>query len=187
MFHVHQDRRTQRSATKIAKSLSELIKQKDFQEITIADVQRSTGIARTTFYRSFDNLIDVLEWECDYHFNHLFLQYRGLQQFPTERRILADYLDYWSQHNEILTVLVKIKRVDIIQTCQQKYAEEMVKEYGPVDKYSSIPLNYFLAVRMNFVLSIVLTWVASGKQETVEQLQTIAEKQIQQLAVEFIN
>lgn len=60
MFHVHADKRTQGSAKKISSALTELMRTKNFEQITITDLQRKIGIARTTFYRSFDNLVDVL-------------------------------------------------------------------------------------------------------------------------------
>lgn len=181
MFHVHSDQRTRHSATKIAQSLNDLIEAKDFADITITDIQRKTGVARTTFYRSFDNLSDVLEWECDQQLSQIFNRYHGLTKFPNEQKILHDYLVYWTQHSQLLAILIKIQRMDIIYKYQYRYAEKMVAEYGPIDRFSKIPLNYFLAVRTSFILSIILTWVDNGQIESVSQLQAIAEAQAHQL------
>ncbi|MGN1284827.1 MAG: hypothetical protein ACI4TY_05960, partial [Candidatus Limosilactobacillus intestinavium] len=176
MFHVHHDQRTQRSANKIAKALNELVQQKDFQQITIADLQRQTGIARTTFYRSFDNLVDVLEWECAQQFNEMIKKYDDLAHFPSERQLLHDYLEHWMRNGELLTIIMKIQRIDIIYHYQYNFAHQMVEKYGSVDELQETPLSYFLAVRTGFILSIIFAWVQSGKKETLPQLQKIVEK-----------
>lgn len=40
-------------------------KQKPFAEITVSELHRDYLISRTTFYRLFDNTVDVLEYMVD--------------------------------------------------------------------------------------------------------------------------
>lgn len=187
MYHVHSNKRTQRSARLISKALQTLIHQKKFNQITISDIQKQTGIARTTFYRNFDNLIDVLEWRCDAEFAHLFRQLSQGSQFPDERKALQFYLTYWAHHSSILIDLISIHRINIIYQCQQKYAARMVDKYGPLNQLSPVDRKYFLSTRVGFVLGIILQWVRTGQQESAAQLQQTAERQIRYLMFSFDN
>lgn len=187
MFHVHADKRTACSAGKIAAALSNLIQTKPFDQVTIADLQRETGIARTTFYRSFDNLVDVLEWQCDLEFYRLFSRFSGLTHFPSEKDALRIYLDYWTDHPSILVNLIKIQRIDIIYKYQEKYANLMLEKYGPLLNLAPAEQKYFLSVRIGFILSIILTWVKHGRQETPAQLAVIAERQLNYLLNSFVH
>lgn len=187
MFHDHEDARTQRSAAKIVQALNELLQTKQFSTITIADIGRKTGIARSTFYRSFDNLIDVMEWQCDAAFAQLFKNFSGQKTFPSEKKALELSLQYWTHNSAILVNLIKIKRLDIIYKYQAKYAELMLQEYGPLINLAPAEKKYFLSVRVGFVLSIILTWLRSGQKESVKELEVIAERQVQYLMKTFNN
>ncbi|GEM_PF-5850719 len=65
MYHISKDKRAARSAALIYDGLLECMKKKPFDAVTISDLQKASGVARTTFYRAFDNLSDVLYWKCD--------------------------------------------------------------------------------------------------------------------------
>lgn len=185
MFHVHADRRTQHSAQTIALTLLKLMNHQDFQQITIADLQKETGIARSTFYRSFDNLMDVLEWQCDQQFATLFAQIGSGLKFPNEKEILQQYLAYWGDHPEILVQLIKIQRVDIIYKYQNQYAQRTMMKYGPLDNQPTLDRKYFLSIRMGILLGILLPWLQSGQPESIDQLQQIAEQQLSYLMQSF--
>ena len=69
MYHIKHDKRVYKSANLICDGLAEMLKVKSYDEISITDVCNINGIARTTFYRLFDTLDDVL-----YQFDNLFEQ-----------------------------------------------------------------------------------------------------------------
>lgn len=185
MFHIPNDKRSKNSAAVIATELTRLIAKIEFDQITIADLQKRTGIARTTFYRNFDNLIDVLEWQCDHQFNQLFKNFSDLDHFPSEKVALQIYLEFGTKHYQILENLIKIQRIDIIYKYQKKYAESMASEYGSLKDIAPIEQKYFLNVRIGFILSIILTWIENGRRESLLQLQAIAQHQLEYLMNTF--
>lgn len=65
MYHIPTDKRAERSAGKIYKALLVCLDSKSFTDVTVADIYRESGVSRATFYRLFDNTIDVLLWKCD--------------------------------------------------------------------------------------------------------------------------
>lgn len=62
MYHVHQDARTMRSSKKIAEALTALLRTTSINKVTITAVCAKARVARTTFYRSFDRISDVVKW-----------------------------------------------------------------------------------------------------------------------------
>src|SRR5574344_2018703 len=69
MYHIKNDKREISSASLICESLSMIMKKKEYKDINVSEVCAYFGVARTTFYRLFDILDDVLI----YQFNKLFI------------------------------------------------------------------------------------------------------------------
>ena len=65
MYHIKQDRRSRASADEIARGLNTCLKTMPLSAVTITDLHRATGVSRATFYRLFDNIEDVLVYQCD--------------------------------------------------------------------------------------------------------------------------
>lgn len=61
MYHIKNDKRAEKSAKLICDAMLQLISTKSFSEITVSDIQRVSSVSRSTFYRCFDCLADVLE------------------------------------------------------------------------------------------------------------------------------
>ena len=88
MYHIKNDKRAQASSELICAGLLACMKEKPFARITITDVQHASTVSRSTFYRNFDCLEDVLALLCDRGFQAVFTEYNAL---PPERRGRALY------------------------------------------------------------------------------------------------
>ena len=71
MYHIKHDKRAQASTELICAGLLVCMKEKPFARITITDVQRASTVSRSTFYRNFDCLEDVLALLCDLSLIHI--------------------------------------------------------------------------------------------------------------------
>ena len=109
MYHISDDKRARQSADLIWNGLVDCMNQKDFTEITVTDLQKASGVARTTFYRAFDNLSDILYWKCDTCFREA-LSGCTPSMFLNEVDFAKHYFKYWMEHSEILEWLIKINR-----------------------------------------------------------------------------
>ena len=74
MYHIKNDKRAQTSAELICAGLLACMREKPFARITITDVQRASTVSRSTFYRNFDGLEDVLALLCDRGFQTVFAE-----------------------------------------------------------------------------------------------------------------
>lgn len=175
MYHIRNDKRALRSARALYEGLMACLAHKPFDQVTVSDVQRESGVARTTFYRSFDNLSDLLAWRCDECFREA-LGTLGPEAFRDERKLLCRYFSYWMGHGEILELLVRINRPDIIYASHRRVAGELRDRYGAIPGMNPAHGDYFMAVRTGFTLSVLTTWVEHGRAEPIEELLQIVDE-----------
>lgn len=177
MYHISDDKRARQSADLIWNGLVDCMNQKDFTEITVTDLQKASGVARTTFYRAFDNLSDILYWKCDTCFREA-LSDCTPSMFMNEVDFAKHYFNYWMQHSEILEWLIKINRQDIIYACHMKNADELQQKYGSPQGLDIQHGDYFMAIRTGFTISILTTWLKGGRKETPEEIAEIIKEQL---------
>lgn len=181
MYHISNDKRSATSAELIYQGLLDCMKKKPFEKITISDLQKASSVARTTFYRSFDNISDVLYWKCDICFQEVSGKYEP-QQFPNEIELSLHYFRYWMNHSDILELLIRINRQDIIYACHMKNAKLLQERYGTIPGFPESQSNYFMYIRTGFTISILTAWLDGGRKETPEEIIEILREQLMILA-----
>ncbi len=173
MYRIRQDQRTIRSSQMIYQALATLIREKPFNKITVTNVVEAAQVGRTTFYRCFDGLEDVLRMRCDQVFEELtayifvYLQEGGMGERNAR---LKPMLRYFYLNSEIIDLLLLAKRMDILkdsfrvgsQAIQQQAAQQLQLE----DNY----IAYLAEIRISVILSIVTQWVKTGKREAPDEL-----------------
>lgn len=177
MYHISKDKRAVQSSELIYNGLLECIKKKPFDQITISDLQKASGIARSTFYRAFDNISDVLYWKCDTCFYEV-LGNCSPELFQGEIDLIQHYFQYWMTHSDILELLIQINRIDIIYACHMKNAEILQQKFGELPGISIEHGNYFIGIRTGFTISILTVWLKGGRKETPEELVGIIKEQL---------
>lgn len=183
MYHISDDKRSRQSVELIYRGLLECLEEKPFDLVTISDVQRESGVARTTFYRSFDNMSDVLFWQCDIRFHEVLVECDPLL-FANEIVLAKHYFSYWTQHGAILELLIRINRQDIIYACHMKNANILQERFGALPNMPTEHGNYFMAIRTGFTISMLTAWLGGGKKETPDELVAIIVEQLKILAKE---
>ncbi|MGI6033477.1 MAG: TetR/AcrR family transcriptional regulator [Coriobacteriales bacterium] len=183
MYHISNDKRTRNSAELIYKGLLTCLKEKRFEQVTVSDLQRASGVARSTFYRSFDNISDVLYWKCDLCFLEILGSFTK-EQFLNEGELVHRYFSYWAEHADILELLLNINRQDIIYACHRNAARAVQEKFGKGSDLKPPTKNerYFLSIRTGLTISILTAWLEGGRKETPAQVVQIAQEQIALLA-----
>ena len=182
MYHISNDKRTRQSAELIYQGLLNCLKHKSYDSITISDLQKASGVARTTFYRSFDNISDVLYWKCNLCFHEVLSSYAPAE-FMDEIELSRHYFAYWMKHGDILELLVRINRQDIIYSCHMKNAEILHQRYADLPELDSTYGRYYMATRTGFTIGVLTAWLSGGRQETIEELMEIIQMQYDSLSV----
>ena len=183
MYHISNDKRAVQSADIIYKGLLQCLEHKSFEQITVTDVQKASGVARTTIYRCFDNLSDILYWRCDLAFREaLSVQPTDV---PREMELMQGYFAYWMEHSDILKLLIDINRQDIIYACHMRNAELLAQSYGKLPGMDETNARYFMAIRTGVTISVLKAWLDGGRKETAEELVQMLKAQVSFLASTF--
>ncbi len=160
MYHKKQDKRSIQSCDLIYIALDQLLKEKSFESISVKDVVDRANIGRTTFYRNFDAIEDVLRLKCDEAFDGMKEYLIINNQNPL---ILKTFLRYWYLDSKILEILIHIKRTDIIFDSFSRIIEDFLQiidtRIGTLIQHK----NYFIAIRIGVALNILEQWIKDGK------------------------
>ncbi len=176
MYHISNDKRAAQSADLIYSGLLQCLEKKDFDQITVTDVQKASGVARTTIYRCFDNLSDILYWRCDLAFREA-LHTIEPANAPNELELMHGYFAYWMEHSDILKLLIDINRQDIIYACHMKNAKALEQSYGKLPGMDEVNSRYFMAIRTGVTISVLKAWLDGGRKETAQELLDILKGQ----------
>ncbi|MGN1137239.1 MAG: TetR/AcrR family transcriptional regulator [Oscillospiraceae bacterium] len=177
MYHISKDKRSAASAELIYQGLLKCIKKKSFDLTTISDIQKASGVARSTFYRQFDNISDVLYWKCDTCFAEVLGSFQPAE-FLSEIELARHYFAYWIKNSDILSLLLKINRQDIIYACHMKNARLMQERFGQLPGIDETRSRYFMAVRTGLTISVLTAWLQGGKKESTDEIINILEEQL---------
>ncbi len=144
----------------ICDGLKRCLKEKSFESVTISDIQRVSGVSRSTFYRNFDRIEDVLAPMCDRVFEEAFLSdYANISEavFRT-----------WFRHQELIETIVGIDRGDMLYASLRRCTSRM--RSGLPESGDAALLDYLASIIASSMMGIMITWVERGKKENEEEL-----------------
>ncbi len=160
MYHIKPDKRARASVKLICEGLSRCLKEKSFESITISDIQRVSGVSRSTFYRNFDRIEDVLALMCDAVFEEAFAAgYANISEavFRT-----------WFRHADMIEAIVGIGRSDMLYSSLRRCADSL--RVSLADFGDAALFDYLVSIISSAMMGIMVTWVEHGKHESEEEL-----------------
>lgn len=169
MYHIKNDKRAQKSAKLIYEGLSSLIERKSFDTITITDIQKASGVGRATFYRSFDNINDVLYWQCALHYHEVMHSYLNQVKKNDEEQdpyaFLTFFFSYWMDdaNSRILQQLIKIGHYDIIYRCHFESTLIIKNSVPPKSDMTEKYYTYYMSGLIGAFIGFLITWIENGK------------------------
>ncbi|MFC4598744.1 TetR/AcrR family transcriptional regulator [Cohnella hongkongensis] len=182
MYHINADPRSVQSKTMLYRALSQRMKEKNFQSITVKEVVHTAQIGRSTFYRNFDSLEDILQWKCDESFHALYgyiVQSIASQAVRTSDKFpfILPFFRYWHADSEIVELLIAANRIDIVFSAFEDTMKKLVLRLRPAMTKLSPQFDYFLAFRSGAIIRILLQWIQNGKNLSPEDMHRFIESQ----------
>lgn len=157
MYHIKNDKRALDSALTIYRSIRHLCKKKNLADVSITDIKEECGVSRSTFYRNFDNISDVLEWKLDSFFKE-FLEKKSGDS-------ITYFFTYWNDHSDLIYLLTK-QNEDIIKTVMK----------NNLSRKDNVLDEYLLELKVSIMTSLLCKWVYRGKKESIQDMVSITEK-----------
>ena len=120
MYHIPNDKRAQKSAEKLTMGLFKMMERKAFVDITVKDITEISEIGRATFYRLFDNIVDILYWNCE----KILLD--TLENAPNDEEnnfheFFVYFAEKWVKNEKLMCALIKASRTDILFDVHMKH------------------------------------------------------------------
>jgi AcrR family transcriptional regulator len=173
MYHIKSDHRNQVSCELICQSLVKLINQFGIENINIKVLIETAGVGRATFYRSFDVIDDVLQYQTDQIIQELITNvYSGLKDrlMISEKEIFFWFFKFWQSHTEFLRTLVRAKRLWLLENSLDRVFKTRLSFIKNLLNLSEVNWQYFIKMRALMLTSILAEWVESGEKETPDEL-----------------
>jgi hypothetical protein len=171
MYHIKNDKRCRKSAAAIVAALEQLLDRKSFMDITVTDIQKTAGVGRSTFYRLFDNIDDVVTYSVDEQFKEIVKGYTDLSM----RDFTAACISGMTESGGALMNILSSGRADLITRSLRKNLREAAEGQGEI---SEDELQYSFAVFASVCMAVVRVWDEGGRKETIDQLVDYVEKYI---------
>lgn len=184
MYHIKNDQRSIRSAEMLYEGLSRLIQEMPFGSIKVNDLVEASNVGRTTFYRNFDTIEDILRLRSDQVFDEM-IQYviEYIEKYGNESRmmLLKPVLRYFYLHSEIIELLLQADRLDIAMQSFHRAVEPFEE---PARAYLGIHENYVdynITIRIGIVTNILVKWIETGKKGPPDEIADTLSSMIKQM------
>lgn len=164
MYHIKEDKRSQRSAQLIVTGMMECLSQKSLNDLTITDIVTRSMVGRATFYRLFDSVIDVLALACDQLFTKL-----GNRESADPASWLLTNLQEFMNHDLLLETLVENHQLQLLYDAQDRQLAKLdfLKRHMTV---SDDQADFFLADLTYLLVGTLNTWINHRKRESAKEL-----------------
>lgn len=170
MYHIKEDGRTQKSAERIRKAMMDLFQKKPFEEITVSDIQKISGVGRATFYRLFDNTADVLEWMC---VRMLAEAVKEQKEQDSVRQRMLSFIRHCMENETLVEAVFKSGQIQVFYRAFEKdrYGDSAFWFSGKhLDTRGE---EYLGSMAVTAMIGGLSAWVRHQKRETPEELYEI--------------
>jgi AcrR family transcriptional regulator len=149
-------------------SLMLLMKEKDFEQISITDITKKAGVSRMSYYRNYDNKKDII---IDY-LDHLFIEYiNELKAYKdlTAYQFAHQYFIYFRKQEELMKNLIKADLSNLILERFDKYLYVIFKKI--ISKTYPVKINkYHISYTSGGLYKVLVHWINSGLVESDEEM-----------------
>lgn len=161
-----------RSKKWITDSLLKLMKEKDFEKITVKEIIKDADLTRQTFYRNFSSKEDVLKEYIEALYEECFREINELED-KNLFKILTTYFYYWHKNKDFLMLVCKSKFNYNIEKFYAPYMLvllEGIENYINTPVYTDAQINYIKEFILGGLINLKMSWSINNYKETPEEL-----------------
>lgn len=181
MYRIKEDQRSIQSAQLISEGLAMVLKKKDYPDISISEVCKINGIARTTFYRHFDTLDDVLMYQYDQLFQQSIRNYADNSYEPVSFARLL--LQIATENPTLTTAIIKSDRRELLVAATRSN-EKLIMDLLQI-QLSNKDLSYLTTLLTYIAYATLKEWVEHGCQESLDELYELMKREVKFIANQF--
>lgn len=174
MYHIANDKRATRSAENLYQGLIKCMETKTFQDISVTEVIRHSKSSRTTFYRLFDNIHDVLYWKCEQIMMET-LSIKFMSSTIDTQKMFLIFISFWMQNQKLLKLLIQNDLTDILYQLHLDHIEEIKVILFTDERLSTYQQEYIASLLASMMPVVFKNWVKYPDQTAEEILSQLQE------------
>ena len=183
------DRRVQRTIQSLRAALLELIKEKDYDDISIEEITERANVGRTTFYLHYKDKEDLLMEEIS---AIMYERAQALSEIPfsvwvpvseedLKKNIALQPLllvfEHIHNNSELYYLLLKstnsskiVERIRKVSTDAIVQFVEAKMQTDPIPLLSEVPIEFFAAFFSGALISVVSWWIKEDMRHSPEEM-----------------
>ena len=181
MYHIKSDKRQMQSVNMLIDGLSLLLSEKSFEKITVKEVVEASKVGRTTFYRSFDEIKDILIYEYDNLLKELavyIVDYITNSGMPLGKNILKPALRFFYTDESVVQKLMRAGQHEVMKERMLSMFRDFMNNHMQI---KSDYKEYYIELRCAIWTSILFTWIKNDKDIPPDILAEYVSQQIVEL------
>ena len=164
------DAQVRRTRQWLLDSLTELMREKDFEQITISELAERSGLDRRTFYRHYSAKEEVITE----HIRELAKGYEtSLRRSPAmnTHAIALAYFHVCQENGELLKLLHRHKLLPLLlDEFNRLFPLIHTKYHTGEDFYAPFDTGYALSYHVGGFWNVLARWLSDGMKQTPEEL-----------------
>lgn len=167
-------------------ALTSLLETMEFKDIKIKDITIKAGISRSTFYRNFYSIEDIIKYKIEEFFNDYFQdlnKYFESRKHENEMYAVELFINKVDKESEMIMTIINTNQeqqmIDGIMRLINKHIHLFYSERDLKKKETS----YIMEMVASSSWALLRHWHIRGKIETKEELQKIYLESIKQIYI----
>ena len=165
MYHIHEDKRVEKSVEQICQALNDMILEgRPRAALSVTALSARAGVSKATFYRSFDAIEDVLRYQVDQAVRQMIaylMEARADEQHPGELALFRAFFRFWMAHSAVVELLIQTKTTYLLMEAFSAALFRHINFFGRYTDEDVIP--YFVAVRAASLTAVLECWLGDQK------------------------
>lgn len=137
----------------IQEALVELLKKQSIKDISITDLTEKAGIARSTFYRYYSSLDEVI----DDYILAIFSKMRKEKSFNFNvQSTIRGFLEIFYDYRDFFRLLVRRGLSERVERFLFKVCYERIKDLGKNSQLNELEAYYYGGASSGFIIGIII-------------------------------
>lgn len=165
----------------IMEALLELMKKKEYKEITVSEIVKKADLGRRTFYRYFKTKDEVLDLACSLLMKNFAQKIKEKQEI-TLKSVTLSYFEFWNDQTEFLDLMKKAHTLYFLEDRIEKLVHEVAIDLNHVspDAAFSMDIYYEYIFKLAGFWRITLEWCSHAPRETPEEMAVLVASILQE-------
>ncbi|MGL4760607.1 MAG: TetR/AcrR family transcriptional regulator [Sarcina sp.] len=160
--------RNKKSIERISNAMLEILKEKEFDNISITEICSKAEVARKTFYRNFSNKEDIIKSSIDLKLSE-FKSTGVLDKMVNPIDVSEPYIQFWYDRRDFLKLLYDRNLFSILNYKYDIYMQDL-RRLIKGEEEETPEIEYFLKFISGGFWNVLQTWVRKDFKESPKEL-----------------